>query len=138
MEPSLPPRLFYDGHCALCHRAVRLVLQRDRRRPPVLISPIGGEAYSRLVPDHSRESLPDSVVVLTPDGGLLVRSQAALYLMRRLSGAWRILAALGALVPRRLGDRLYDAVARRRRRWFGTTDEVCPALPPALRGRFEP
>ncbi len=131
-------RLFYDGHCALCHGAVRFVVRHDRGRPPVRFSPIGGESFERMLAARGRPELPDSLLVLTPDDELLTRSRAALYLARRAGGPWRLLAWLGGLLPRTWRDGLYDAIARRRRRWFGRTDEVCPLLPPGLRDRFDP
>jgi len=132
------PRLFYDGHCALCHRAARFVVRHDRGLPPVRLSPIGGESFARMVAAGGRPELPDSMVVLTPDGELLVRSEAVRYLARRAGGVWSLLARLSGILPRAARDAVYDFVARRRRRWFGRTEEVCPVLPPRLRGRFDP
>ncbi len=60
----------------------------------------------------------DSVLWYEPaaDGGrLLLRSDAVLAAARYLGGGWRLAAALGGLCPRGLRDRIYDAVARRRR-----------------------
>ena len=68
---------------------------------------------------------------------MLERSAAVLYTLEHLGGVWRVLAALGRLVPPRLRDALYDAVAATRYRVFGTKTEACPLLPPALRQRFE-
>ena len=134
----MEPRLFYDGHCALCHRAVRFAVRRDRGRPRVRFAPIGGESFERLVPAERRRQLPDSVLVLTAEGELLARSEAVRYLLRRAGGVWRLAARLAALLPRRQRDALYDLVARHRRRWFGRTGELCPVLPPELRQRFDP
>ena len=134
----MEPRLFYDGHCALCHRAVRFVVRHDRGLPPVRLSPIGGETFARMVAAGDRPEVPDSLLVLTPSGQLLVRSEAARYLARRAGGVWRLMAVLAGLLPRAARDLLYDGVARRRQRWFGRTEEVCPVLPPRLRGRFDP
>jgi predicted DCC family thiol-disulfide oxidoreductase YuxK len=131
-------RLFYDGRCALCHGAVRFVVRHDRGQPPVRFSPIGGESFERVLAAGDLSELPDSLLVLTPDGELLVRSAAALYLLLRAGGIWRLSARLARVLPRVLRDALYDAVARRRRRWFGRTDEVCPVLPSRLRDRFDP
>jgi predicted DCC family thiol-disulfide oxidoreductase YuxK len=132
------PRLFYDGHCSLCHWAVEFVVRRDRGQPPVRFAPLAGETFRRLVPPERRHSLPDSVVLLTPGGELLLRSEATRYLMRRAGPFWRLLAALSGVLPRRLRDTLYDFVARRRQRWFGRTEELCPVLPAGLAERFDP
>lgn len=131
-------RLYYDGHCALCHRAVRFVVRRDRGQPPVRFAPIGGERFERMRAARGTPELPDSLLVETDDGELLVRSAAALHLARRAGGPWRAAAFAAALVPRVLRDAVYDFVARHRRRWFGRTEEVCPVMPETLRRRFDP
>ena len=134
----MEPRLFYDGQCALCHGAVRFVVRRDRARPPVRFSPIGGESFERMLEARGRPELPDSLLVLTPGGELLVRSAGALWLLRRAGGVWRLAALLAGVLPRSLRDALYDAVARRRRRWFGRSEAACPVLPAGLGERFDP
>ncbi len=70
----MEPRLFYDGGCALCHRAVRFAVRHDRGRPPVRFSPIGGESFERMLTAAGRPELPDSLLLLAPDGELLMRS----------------------------------------------------------------
>ena len=134
----MEPRLFYDGGCALCHWGVRFVARHDRGRPPIRFSPIGGESYERLLVEAGRPELPDSMVVLTEEGELLLRSTAARYLARRAGGLWRLIGAMSGILPQGARDALYDAVARRRQRWFGRTEAVCPTMPPALRERFDP
>ena len=134
----MEPRLYYDGNCALCHGALRCALRRDRGEPPFRFAPIGGERYERMMAARGRPELPDSLLLETPGGELLVRSEAVLYLMRRMGAPWRLLALLSRVVPRALRDALYDFIARRRRRWFGGTEELCPLLPERLRERFDP
>lgn len=134
----MEPRLFYDGDCALCHWSVRFAVRRDRCLPALRFSPIGGESFERMMAAAGRPELPDSLLLLTPSGELLVKSAAVLFLARRAGGVMRIAAFFGGLVPRFVRDALYDAIARRRRRWFGRTEQACPILPPALRRRFDP
>lgn len=90
------------------------------------------------MPDKERGALPDSLVLRTADGRVRVRSKAVLESVRQVGGPWVIAAALGALVPRPLADRLYDGVARVRRRLLRPPTGVCPAVPARLRGRFLP
>jgi predicted DCC family thiol-disulfide oxidoreductase YuxK len=130
-------RIFYDGHCGLCHRAVRFVLAEDRAGDAFRFAPLAGDAFRAAVPEGARAGLPDSIVLRRADGGLLTRSAAVLYIGARLGGAWRILAAVTWIIPRPLRDLAYDGVARVRYRLFGRPAEVCPIIPPALRGRFD-
>lgn len=135
---SQPEMLFYDGYCALCHSAVKFVLKRDRSGAAFRFAPLQGESFSARVPESARKNLPDSIVVLTEGGTLLVRSDAFLHILTRLGGGWKMLAAALRVIPRRLRDVVYNFIARIRCRIFGTRREVCPVVPPELRSRFGP
>jgi predicted DCC family thiol-disulfide oxidoreductase YuxK len=127
--------LFYDGHCGLCHRWVRFVLARDPDGA-FEFAPLQGAHFAALVPPEARVVLPDSLVVRTADGRLLVRSAAVRHLLARIGGPWRALSILAALCPTRLADVAYDAIARVRKRLFDEPRDVCPVVPPAIRSRF--
>jgi predicted DCC family thiol-disulfide oxidoreductase YuxK len=127
--------LFYDGHCGLCHRAVKFVVRHDKQAA-FRFAPLKGSTFLEKVPPERRAGLPDSVVILTIDGDLLMRSDAFLHILRRLGGGWRCLASILAIVPRAARDAVYNLVARIRYRIFGRKDDVCPLMPPALRDRF--
>jgi len=130
--------LFYDGHCGLCHRAVKFVLRHDREGRAFRFAPLQGSTFVARVPAERRAGLPDSVVVLTRDGELLVRSGSFLHILRRLGGGWGVLASVLSVVPGRLLDLAYDFVARIRYRVFGKREDLCPIVPAELRARFDP
>ncbi|MDH3442795.1 MAG: DCC1-like thiol-disulfide oxidoreductase family protein, partial [Deltaproteobacteria bacterium] len=130
--------IFYDGHCGLCHGFVRFVLAEDRHGEDLVFSPLQGERFAAGVPESQGADLPDSVVVQTSDGRLLVRSAAVLEIAGRLGGLWRAIGIVVGSLPRRFLDACYDFVARIRRQIFGTTAAVCPLLPPDLQARFLP
>ncbi|MDH3685079.1 MAG: DCC1-like thiol-disulfide oxidoreductase family protein [Myxococcales bacterium] len=132
-----PELLLYDGHCGLCHGAVRFVLARDPSGEAFRFAPLGGAAFEAAVPEALRESLPDSMAVVTHDGELLLKSDAAVHVLRRLGGGWKWLGGAIAAVPTAVRDSVYDFVARRRKQWFGEVDESCPIVPAALRTRFD-
>jgi len=128
--------IFYDGYCGMCHRGVRFILAIDRGGV-FRFAPLDSEAFRAAVPEESRASLPDSIVVRTASGGLLVKSGALLHVMRRLGGVWRLLSILGGVIPTALRDYLYDRVAGVRYRLFAKPDEACPVIPAEFRGRFD-
>jgi predicted DCC family thiol-disulfide oxidoreductase YuxK len=130
--------LFYDGHCGLCHHAVKFVLRHDRSGHAFRFAPLQGETFAARIPAERRAGLPDSIVVLTDDGSLLARSNAFLHILRRLGGSWAVMASVLGVIPRGLRDFVYDFVARIRYRVFGRRDDVCPIVPPELRARFDP
>jgi len=130
--------LFYDGHCALCHRTVEFVLQHDRSGGAFRFAPLQGSTFSSLVVPDDRRGLPDSFVVRTEQGALLVRSDAVIHILRRLGGGWRLLGGLIAVVPRPVRNLGYDFVARVRYRVFGRRQDLCPMVRPDWRARFDP
>jgi predicted DCC family thiol-disulfide oxidoreductase YuxK len=131
-----PDVLFYDGGCGLCHRAVRFVLAEDVDGSAFRFAPLDSDTFRAATSEETRATLPDSFVVLTKAGTVLTRSAAVRYILARLGGFWRLLGGLAGLVPTWLLDRLYDGVARVRRRLFARPKDACPLLPPHLRKRF--
>jgi predicted DCC family thiol-disulfide oxidoreductase YuxK len=117
---------------------VKFVLKHDRSGKLFRFAPLQGPTFETRVAAEKRAGLPDSVVVLTNEGALLVRSNAFLHVLRRLGGGWRTLAAVIGLIPRALRDATYDFIARVRYRVFGTREDSCPVMAPELRARFDP
>lgn len=131
-------RVFYDGHCGVCHGAVKFLLARDRDGSRFRFAPLQGETLALRVAEERRARLPDSIVVMTARGDLLVRSGGVVAILEQLGGAWRIGARVLSWVPRPLRDALYDFVARIRRRLVAAPADVCPMIPLELRARFDP
>ena len=128
--------IFYDGHCALCHAAVRFVVARDKAAV-FRFAPLQGETFQRLIPQSIQGGLPDSIVLRTSTGELLTRSAAVIYIFSRLSPGWRAAGKMLRVLPRGLRDWGYDLVARIRRKIFPPPKDICPVVPDNLRERFE-
>ena len=131
-------RIFYDGDCGVCHWSVRFVARRDPGGRAFRFAPLGGEVFGRSVPPEVRRGLPDTMVVETAGGEILLRSQAVVHVLRRLGRPWPALGLLLAAVPRPIRDLGYDLFARARRRLAAPPEGVCPVLPPELAARFDP
>lgn len=129
-------RVFYDGSCGLCHRAVRFILAEDPRGETFRFAALQGKTAEELL--RPLGPLPDSIVCLTDEGRVLVRSGAILFIMMRLGGYWRCLAAIGRLIPCFVRDAAYDGIARTRKRLFTNPKDLCPMMPKPLRERFDP
>jgi predicted DCC family thiol-disulfide oxidoreductase YuxK len=129
-------RLFYDGDCGMCHRAVTFVLARDRRGA-FRFAPLDSETFRAAVPEATRAHLPDSMVVLTSAGALLTRSDAIVHILETLGGFWAAVGRIIAVLPRAVRDWGYDRVAAVRKRLFAPPAGVCPVVPAAVRGRFD-
>ena len=137
------PILLYDGVCGLCNRLVRFVLRRDPAgafRFAALQSPLA----ERILARHglNAEDLDTLYVVVNAEQAeeiLLPRSDAVIFILRRLEGAgksfWRMSGFLLQLVPRPVRDWGYGEVARTRYRMFGRYD-ACPVPTEQTRSRF--
>ncbi|MDE2845811.1 MAG: DCC1-like thiol-disulfide oxidoreductase family protein [Gemmatimonadota bacterium] len=157
------PILFFDGVCGLCNRFVDFMLRvdsKDRFR----YSPLQGETARRMLwmdgevrgdeagsrqtggetGDHQADAHdPDvhepgdlrSFIFLDKDRRF-EQSSAVLHALKRLGGAWRLIAVL-YVFPRPLRDYVYRIVARNRYRWFGRREE-CRLPTPEERDRFLP
>ena len=127
--------VFYDGECGLCQGFVRFLLWQDRGRR-FFYSPLLGELIKRLLDEPTRAALPDSLVLLTPDGKVRTRSDAVLRSMELLGGIWRLCAIMARILPHALKDGVYNYIARKRRQVFGGTHYHCPLVPAEMRDRF--
>ena len=139
--PALAPQpemLFFDGHCGLCHYAVKFLVKQDRSGMAFRFAPLYGETFQASIPVPQRMGLPDSMVVQTSDGSLLMRSDAWVHVLRRLGGKWKLVAVLLHIIPRPVRNFFYRLVARTRYHVFGSREEICPMMPPNLRTRFHP
>ncbi len=134
--PASPEWIFYDGACGFCHRSVRFFAEADRDGA-FRYAPLGGETFGRLVSDEDARDLPDSLVILTREGRLLVRSEGSIHALRRLGGRYATWARLLAWIPRPIRDAAYAAFARIRHLLLPRPEQACPILPPELRARFE-
>lgn len=130
-------QLFYDGTCGLCHRVTRFVLSEDLSGKAFTFAPLQGDTFAAAIASDQRKGLPDSIVVRTEGGTLLVRSDAVIYILKRLGGLWRVLGTGLCLIPGGLRDAAYNFVARIRYRLFPREGTACPLLPADLRSRFQ-
>jgi predicted DCC family thiol-disulfide oxidoreductase YuxK len=117
---------------------VKFVIARDHSGNLFRFAPLQGPTFGMRTCLSWRVNMPDSVVVLTRENALLVRSDALLHILRRLGGGWKVLAKVIDVVPRPLRDASYSFVARIRYRIFGRRDDLCPVVEADLRRRFDP
>jgi predicted DCC family thiol-disulfide oxidoreductase YuxK len=143
------PILLYDGVCGLCNRFVQFVLRRDREAI-FRFAPLQSALAAAILARHSANpgDLDTVYVVVNHDAAersatptqhpaesLISRSDAVIFILKRLGGAWRAAAILLRLLPRTLRDAAYNAVGRRRYRIFGRS-ETCVLPEKDDRSRF--
>lgn len=146
---AAPERLFYDGHCALCHGSVKFILARDRDGSKFRFAPLQGATFASLqaaafisrpgvsTTGNGSAPMPETILLRTDRGELLARSDAAIHILRRLGGFWGFVGGALAVLPRAIRDAMYKFVARIRYRVFGKREDLCPVMPPEWRSRFD-
>jgi predicted DCC family thiol-disulfide oxidoreductase YuxK len=130
---EVPNLILFDGVCNLCNASVQFVIRHDRAgkfRFAAIQSEIGREIFQR----HGLDPANLQTFVLITDGRIFVRSDAAIEVVARFGGAWRLLRIF-SLVPRSVRDAIYSFIAQNRYRWFGR-QEVCMVPTPEIKERF--
>ena len=123
--------IFFDGVCGLCNSSVDWLLRRDKNQR-FLYSPLQGiTAVSKLSADQIADL---DTIVYYRDGKTLLRSDAALYIVKDLGGIWALLFGF-IIVPRFMRDGIYKWVSRNRYKWFGKK-EACRIPTKEERARF--
>lgn len=126
------PIMFYDGECGLCSRTVQWSLKHDKRGV-VQFAPIQGSTYASLdAPDKPTDI---STMVFAEGSRLFIKSSGALHLLKNMGGIWPLFGSVGLICPTFLRDRIYDAVAKRRLKFFGTAN-ACMLPSAENRARF--
>jgi predicted DCC family thiol-disulfide oxidoreductase YuxK len=131
--------LLYDGVCGLCDRTVQFLLRRDRKGV-LSFAPLQGTTAAAVRSRHPDVAKVDSMVFVRDAGTdgeqVFLRSTAVVQAVTMLGGAWRLASWL-RIVPAPLRNTVYDAIAKRRYRWFGKFDS-CRLPQPGQRERFLP
>ncbi len=147
---DIGPRLLviFDGHCGFCNRSIRWFLTRDRFDRLRFI-PCESPKVAALLARHrivqtedglgSSTLAPSTILVVgnleTPVEQVLVRSEAAIAMLRELPRPWPAVASVMSWIPRPLRDLGYRLVARFRYRIWGRL-ESCPIPTAQERSRF--
>ena len=97
-------------------------------------APLQGSAFART--EGGRAAIPDTFILVDDGGRVLTKSDAAIHLLGRLGGLWRIVGAALCILPGALRNFGYDCVGRIRLRLFPRPAGLCPIIPDALRARF--
>lgn len=117
-----PPLILFDGLCNLCEASVLFVIKRDPKgsfRFTSLQSEVAGQRLTEL----GEEAGSVKSLLLIKNGRLYNKSDAALEIVKDLSGFWSALQIF-RIIPKGIRDLIYDWIARNRYRWFGKKD-VC-------------
>ncbi|MCB0764650.1 MAG: thiol-disulfide oxidoreductase DCC family protein [Flavobacteriales bacterium] len=125
--------ILFDGVCNLCNRSVQFVIDHDPRGR-FLFASLQSDVAETLLKGRAIPAEDQDSVVYLRKGRILLRSAAALYILKDLGGWWGLLFAF-IIVPAPFRDMVYRWVGRNRYRWFGKREQ-CMVPTPELRERF--
>lgn len=126
------PIIFFDGVCGLCHWFVNYLLPRDPRGI-FRFAPLQGETARKYLPEADRVRPKSSI--LLDNGKRYAKSTAAVRILIKLGGWYRLLGAAAWLIPWPLRDLAYSGLAAVRYRLFGKLD-TCRLPAPGEPERF--
>ena len=125
--------ILFDGICNLCSGAVGFVIRHDPAGK-FKFAALQSESGKQLLEKHVPNDLRADSFVLIKDGKPLLRSAAAMEVIRQLSGPVKLLYVF-IIVPTGLRNLIYDFVAGNRFKWFGKK-EACMTPQPDNMNRF--
>jgi predicted DCC family thiol-disulfide oxidoreductase YuxK len=96
MSATSQPLVLFDGVCGLCNRFVDRLVCWDRTHV-LRFAPLQGTTATAMDLDTAPSSL--GTVLFVDDGRIYERSDAALRILMRLGGGWRLVGAF-LIIPR--------------------------------------
>jgi predicted DCC family thiol-disulfide oxidoreductase YuxK len=121
--------VFFDGVCNLCNAFVNFLMARSTR---LLFASLQGKTAAETLPKEMIDGL--SSIVFYDHGRIYTESSAALRILTRLGGLYKLLGVF-LIVPRFFRDAVYRFVASHRYSWFGKRD-ICRLPTPEERAQF--
>ena len=125
--------ILFDGICNLCNSSVQFVIRHDKKKQFQFAS-LQSAVGQQLLISGGIEAISNNSFVLIDAGNYYQRSRAALRVLLRIGGAWKLFY-LFILIPPFIRDAVYNFIARNRYRLFGKRNE-CMVPNDELRDRF--
>jgi len=126
--------ILFDGVCNLCNTSVQYVIKRDKKNK-FLFAPLQSNIGEKIIKRYNSDtSKLDSILLYTPEEGIVSKSTAALKIASKLSFPTNILSVF-LIVPVFIRNWVYDFVAKNRYKWYGKK-EACMIPSPELKSKF--
>ncbi|MDC0034970.1 DCC1-like thiol-disulfide oxidoreductase family protein [Chloroflexi bacterium] len=126
----------FDGHCNLCSGWIDFLIKRDLNDAFTFTSLQSVECRNVLRDNGYSEAGIESLssIVAIRSGHVFTRSDAVIEILIALGGLFKT-AIILKLAPSYLRNLVYDGIAKRRYRWFGTRD-TCRVPSPTEAHKF--
>ncbi|MCJ8297391.1 MAG: thiol-disulfide oxidoreductase DCC family protein [Pseudomonadales bacterium] len=125
--------IIFDGICNFCNGSVNFIIKRDHQNVFVF-TPMQSKAAEELLERHQFEDFGFDTFVLIKDDVCYYRTDAALEIIKDLSGYWYLLKIF-KLLPRSFRDFFYKLLARHRYQLFGKKPQ-CMIPTPEVKSKF--
>jgi predicted DCC family thiol-disulfide oxidoreductase YuxK len=116
------PVILFDGVCNLCNGSVQFIIKRDPAHQFRFAS-FQSEFGQHVLQQFNLAMTEFDSIILLEKGIVYTKSNAALRVVKKLTGAWSALYAF-MIVPQFIRNAVYDLAARNRYKWFGKK-EAC-------------
>lgn len=108
--------ILFDGVCNLCSGAVQFILRRDHKTYFVF-APLQSSIGKALLLESKINTNVETIILLH-NNKWFSQSDAALEIVRNLSGLWPLLYIF-KIIPRFIRDGIYNWISKNRYRFFG-------------------
>jgi predicted DCC family thiol-disulfide oxidoreductase YuxK len=134
MEKNIQQNLIlFDGVCNLCNGFVQFVIRHDKKKK-FKFSSLQSSFSQALIAENYPELKEMKTIAYITNGEMMVRSTAALYILKDLGGIFSL--TFGAMIiPAFIRDFFYNWLSARRYKFFGKS-AVCMVPTAELRERF--
>ena len=134
MEKNIQQNLIlFDGVCNLCNGFVQFVIRHDKKKK-FKFSSLQSSFSQALIAENYPELKEMKTIAYITNGEMMVRSTAALYILKDLGGIFSL--TFGAMIiPAFIRDFFYNWLSARRYKFFGKS-AVCMVTTAELRERF--
>ena len=122
--------IIYDGVCVLCNFFIRWILKKDQN----FNFKVTNLQSNFTKTNYIEVTKVDSVAVILKDGGILQKSKAVAYILKKIKRLLLIRLLL-MLFPSFLSNFIYDLIAKSRYFLFGKHSS-CPVLVGDLKSRI--
>jgi predicted DCC family thiol-disulfide oxidoreductase YuxK len=125
--------VLFDGVCNFCNSSVNFIIRKDTQ-DHFRFLPLQSEKGKSIVSRFKLDPENLQTVILLENGKIYTRSTAALRIVKRLHGGWKLMYGF-VIVPPVVRDFFYDLIAKNRYKWWGKR-ESCMVPTPGVKKKF--
>jgi predicted DCC family thiol-disulfide oxidoreductase YuxK len=126
--------ILFDGVCNLCNTSVQYVIKHDKKNS-FMFTALQSDIGQQIIKDYNIDtSKTDSILLYTPENGVVSKSTAALKIAQNLGFPQNVMSIF-FIIPPFIRNGVYDYIAKNRYKWYGKK-ESCMIPTPELKSKF--